>query len=124
VIGTPPAAVLGTSRVMPSHANHAICSSPNAMAPPNSAGCFSVLDSYIYGFGRQQFSISVEGVSPEEMAEMFLAAIPVDEYPYLNHMAMQAMQTGYEADADADFGFGLEVILDGLEKMLAVQTES
>ena len=78
---------------------------------------FSLLDSYIYGFGIQQFNFSAESdVSPEEMAEAILAFIPAEEYPYLHRMASYAMREGY--DAEADFAFGLEIILDGLERIL------
>lgn len=78
---------------------------------------FSLLDSYIYGFGIQQVNFSAEdGASTEEMAEAILAYIPAEEYPYLHRMASHAMKVGY--DADADFAFGLEIILDGLERVL------
>jgi hypothetical protein len=55
--------------------------------------------------------------SPEEMAEAFLAAIPAEKYPCLRRMTLHAMETGY--DAEADFNSGLELILDGLERILA-----
>lgn len=81
------------------------------------ARAFSLLDSYIYGFGIQQFNISASGdASPEEMAEVFLASIPAEKYPYLHRMASHAMESGY--DAGSDFDFGLELILDGLERIL------
>ena len=81
------------------------------------ARAFSLLDSYIYGFGIQQFNMSADGdASPEEMAEAILASIPAEKYPYLHRMASHAMESGY--DAEADFGFGLELILDGLERIL------
>ena len=81
------------------------------------ARAFSLLDSYVYGFGIQQFNMDAGGdASPEEMAEAILASIPAEEYPYLHRMASHAMRVGY--DAEADFDFGLEVILDGLERML------
>ncbi len=81
------------------------------------ARAFSLLDSYIYGFGIQQFNFTADGdASPEEMAEAFLAAMPPEDYPHLHRMASHAMQTGY--DAEADFDFGLEIILDGLERTL------
>ena len=54
--------------------------------------------------------------SPEERAEAILAYIPAEQYPYLHRMASHAMQVGY--DAEADFDFGLEIILDGLERIL------
>ena len=86
------------------------------------AHALSVLDSYIYGFGRQQLNMSPEGdVTPEEMAEAFLHAIPADEYPHLREMVVEhAMKSGY--DESADFGFGLDLILDGLQKLLNQST--
>lgn len=81
------------------------------------ARAFSLLDSYVYGFGIQQFNISASGdASTEEMAEAILAYIPPEEYPYLHRLASHAMESGW--DAQADFGFGLEIILDGLERIL------
>jgi len=81
------------------------------------AHAFSLLDSYIYGFAIQQSNFSAGGeASPEEMAEAILAAIPVEEYPHLHRMASHAMQTGY--DAEADFDFGLAIVLDGLGRIL------
>ena len=50
------------------------------------------------------------------MAEAILAYIPAETYPHLHKMASHAMQFGY--DAEADFVFGLEIILDGLERTL------
>ncbi len=82
------------------------------------ARAFSLLDSYVYGFGIQQFNMgAADDASTEEMAEAILAYIPAEEYPYLHRMASQAMAEGY--DAAADFDFGLEIILDGLERVLA-----
>jgi len=81
------------------------------------ARAFSLLDSYIYGFGIQQFNMSADGdASPEETAKAILASIPAEKYPYLHRMASHAMESGY--DAESDFDFGLELILDGLERML------
>lgn len=81
------------------------------------ARAFSLLDSYVYGFGIQQVNFSADGgETPEEMAEAILAAIPQAEYPYLHRMAEHAMRAGY--DSEADFAFGLEIILDGLERIL------
>jgi len=82
------------------------------------ARAFSLLDSYIYGFGIQQMSFSADdGASTEQMAEAILAYIPAEEYPYLHRMASHAMEVGY--DVEADFDFGLEIILDGLERILS-----
>ena len=82
------------------------------------AHAFSVLDSYIYGFGRQSLNVSAgSDPMPEELTEAFLRAIPADEYPYLREMVVDyAMAAGH--DEDADFAFGLDLILDGLERLL------
>ena len=83
----------------------------------DAARAFSLLDSYIYGFGIEQLNFSADGdTSREEMAEAILAYIPAETYPHLYKMASHAMQFGY--DAEADFDFGLEIILDGLERTL------
>jgi AcrR family transcriptional regulator len=79
---------------------------------------FSLLDSYIYGFGRQQLNTAAgRDIKPEEVAEGFLRAIPADEYPYLREMVVEyAMGSGH--DESADFDFGLDLILDGLQRHL------
>ncbi len=79
---------------------------------------FSLIDSYIYGFGRQQFNLSADDdLASEEIAAAFLQAIPADEYPYLRELVVEhAMKSGY--DADADFDFGLNIILGGLQGLL------
>jgi AcrR family transcriptional regulator len=86
------------------------------------AHAFSVLDSYIYGFGRQQLNMSAgPDVKPEDVVELFLQAIPADEYPHLTEMVVEyAMKTGY--DERADFEFGLDLILDGLQRLLDAAT--
>jgi AcrR family transcriptional regulator len=87
----------------------------------HAARAFSLLDSYVYGFGIQQVNFT-EGstLPPEQRAEALLAAIPIETFPYLHRMATQAAVAEY--DAEADFAFGLEVILDGLARTLGPST--
>jgi AcrR family transcriptional regulator len=79
---------------------------------------FSLLDSYIYGFGRQQLNMSSgRDAAPGQIAEAFLRAVPADQYPYLTEMIRDyAMRVGY--DEGADFQFGLNLILEGLQGRL------
>ncbi len=78
---------------------------------------FSLIDSYIYGFGRQQLNMSAAEGDPREMADAFLSAIPADEFPYVHELITEFMlKAGY--DEAADFEFGLGLILDGLERTL------
>lgn len=81
------------------------------------ARAFSLLDSYIYGFGRQSLNFSSGGGGEAQAAEAFLRAFPAEEFPYLAEMAgAQAASPGY--DEAADFEFGLNLILDGLQRVL------
>ncbi len=79
----------------------------------------SVIDSYVYGFGRQQVNMSADesDVAPEATAEAFLSAIPADAFPFLREVTEHQMRVGY--DDSADFEFGLGLILDGLERARA-----
>jgi AcrR family transcriptional regulator len=85
------------------------------------ARCFSVLDSYIYGFGMQQLSVTADDVPAAEAAQAMLSAVPAVEYPLLHEMVLLTMDVGY--DAEADFAFGLDVILAGLGQLLSAETD-
>ena len=50
-----------------------------------------------------------------EVAQTILAQLPGDEYPHLTELAIEhVMQPGY--DYGDEYEFGLDLILDGLEK--------
>jgi AcrR family transcriptional regulator len=81
-----------------------------------SSRAFSVLDCYVYGFGRQWLNMASSGEKDDkERAEAFHDIVPGESYPYLAQMTELTMRKGY--DADADFEFGLTLILDGLERL-------
>ena len=81
------------------------------------AHAFSVLDSYIYGFALQERSLPFP--TPEQtagLAQDILASFPADRYPHLAELtARHVLQPGY--DYGDEFEFGLELILDGLERI-------
>jgi AcrR family transcriptional regulator len=80
------------------------------------AHAFSVLDSYIYGFALQEAALPFH--SSEELAAVAAAILDsstMDEYPYFTEVAVKhALQPGY--DYGDEFLFGLDLILDGLER--------
>jgi AcrR family transcriptional regulator len=80
------------------------------------AHAFSALDSYIYGFAMQEKALPFDTAEQTaEMAQLFLAHFPADEYPYLAELTTQhVLQPGY--DYGDEYAFGLDLILDGLEK--------
>jgi AcrR family transcriptional regulator len=81
------------------------------------AHAYSALDSYIYGFALQQTSLPFDsGEQAAEVAETILRQFPVDAYPHLAEMATEhVMEPGYSYAAE--FEFGLDLILDGLERV-------
>ena len=82
------------------------------------AHAYSVLDSYIYGFALQQASLPFQ-TSDEavEVADSIRRQVPVDAYPHLMEIAVKhVLQPGY--DYANEFLFGLDLILDGLERFL------
>ncbi len=75
-----------------------------------------LLDSYIYGFAIQEARLPFG--TPEELAEMaavVLPQVPAAEYPRLNEAAAASLGSGY--DYTDEFEFGLDLILDGLERL-------
>jgi Tetracyclin repressor-like, C-terminal domain len=80
------------------------------------AHAYSLLDAYIYGFALQEASLPF--TTPEETAEVaqsIMAEFPADAYPHLAELAVQhVLQPSY--DYGDEFEFGLDLILDGLER--------
>ena len=81
------------------------------------ATAYSLLDSYIYGFAMTKMNLPFDDTSDiAEMAESMLEPFPVGEYPNLAAFITEhAMQPGY--DYADEFEVGLDVILDGLERV-------
>jgi len=82
------------------------------------AHAFSVIDGYVYGFALQQINLPLQ--SREQVAvvgENILRQL-AGEFPYLAEMITDhAMKPGY--DYADEFEFGLDLILDGLERLRA-----
>jgi len=80
------------------------------------AHAFSVLDSYTYGFVLQEVNLPFEGTDDtHEVAGDMLEAFSADEYPHLVELTLgHVMLPGY--DYGDEFAFGLDLILDGLER--------
>jgi hypothetical protein len=80
------------------------------------AHAFSILNSYIYGFALQERSLPFD--TPQRAAEPpqdILAQIPENDYPYLAELTIQhVLRPDY--DYSNEFLFGLNLILDGLER--------
>jgi AcrR family transcriptional regulator len=84
------------------------------------AHAYALLDSYIYGFALTRPNLPYTPRTAHEAAEVaqsMLAPFPSNEYPNLIEFVTEhAMKPGY--DFGDEFAYGLELILDGLERCL------
>ncbi|MDF3287745.1 TetR/AcrR family transcriptional regulator [Streptomyces silvisoli] len=80
------------------------------------AHAYSVLDSYIYGFALQERSLPFDTpAASTELAQAILAQAPTDQYPHMSELVTEhILRPGY--DYGDEFAFGLDLILDGLER--------
>jgi len=84
-----------------------------------------LLDSYIYGFVLQVKSWPHQGMDGPSLVEQMSKRVPADQYPNLSETMRFIMQPGARRTSSApnalpyqaEFEFGLEVILDGLERV-------
>jgi AcrR family transcriptional regulator len=80
------------------------------------AHAVSAIDGYVYGFALQQINLPLQ--SREQVAEVGESILRqlAGEYPHLAEMITEhAMIPGY--DYAKEFEFGLDLILDGLERL-------
>ena len=87
------------------------------------AHAFALLDSYIYGFALSETTLPIRG--PQSVPEVAQAMMgrssdlghPLAGYPYLVEFSTEhILQPCY--DFGAEFGFGLDLILAGLQRTL------
>jgi AcrR family transcriptional regulator len=80
------------------------------------AHAYALLDAYVFGFAVQESSLPFEGPdSVGEVAEPIMALMATGEFPTMIDMATSYyLQPGY--DFADEFEFGLELVLDGLER--------
>jgi len=80
------------------------------------AHAFWLLDSYVYGHVIQEISLPIgtsERTAPS--AGEILDQADIGDYPHLAEVAAVAVASGY--DIDREFEFGLNLVLDALDRM-------
>lgn len=118
----PWAAPLMESRTSPGPANlshhDAVigCLREGGLSIEMTAHAYAILDSFIYGFAFEEATLpSGGGEGFAEIAEQMAAHFPADEYPYLAELTFEhVLKPGY--DFSDSFEFGLELIIDGLDR--------
>ena len=85
---------------------------------PMVAHAYSLLDGYIYGFALTKMNLPFETPAEVDVAtQRLLEPVAMDAYPNLvAFVSEHIMQPGY--DFGDEFEYGLDVILDGLERAL------
>jgi AcrR family transcriptional regulator len=78
---------------------------------------YSVQDAYIYGFALQERDLAFEtpdsaGAAAQRRAETIG---PLENYPHLVEIATKLPESGY--DSALEFAWGLDLILDGLDRL-------
>jgi hypothetical protein len=83
------------------------------------AHALAVLDAYIYGFALQEATLPFDtGPQTGELARDIMDGMPAGEYPHLTELAVEhVLRPGY--DFGHEHAFGLDLVLDGLERALA-----
>lgn len=76
---------------------------------------WNAMDNYIYGFAMQQQHFPVDPDEYASAAAAFLPMLPADVYPYMHELSARVADGSH--DGTLDFAFGLELILDGLERL-------
>ena len=86
-------------------------------SPDDTDHAYHALDSHITGFALWLASMNL----PDDISDLaagFLRELPADQFPYLIEHVQQHMKPPPPEGNPSEFEFGLDLILDGLERML------
>jgi AcrR family transcriptional regulator len=75
---------------------------------------WNTLDSHLYGFTLQKLNLPIKVEETRQVSADVLGRLPAHEYPHVVEVITEVMRTGREED----FEFGLDLILDGLQRTL------
>jgi hypothetical protein len=78
---------------------------------------YHILGAYLQGVTAQHLSVPAEKDEFAEMARSFLRQLPADEYPYMIEHGEQHLEP--RTEGHSGFELGLDLILDGLERLRA-----
>lgn len=78
---------------------------------------WNTLDSHIYGYTLQRLNFPLEVAQYREAAAGYLPSLSEERYPYMRRLTREVAEGRHDGLQDLDFG--LDLILDGLERLLA-----
>jgi AcrR family transcriptional regulator len=76
---------------------------------------YHTFQGHVFGFTLQELNFPYDAEQLKELAANFIRDFPADEYPYLAEHITQHMDPG--DDQQGAFEIGLDLILDGLERL-------
>jgi AcrR family transcriptional regulator len=82
---------------------------------PDALQAIMILDSYTYGFVLQELAWPFETDDAGEVAAAFASHLPAGQYP--NLLAVAGMVAAEPGNAKVDFAVGLDLVLDGVERL-------
>jgi AcrR family transcriptional regulator len=86
-------------------------------SPEAASRAYHALDSHILGFTIWQLGHKLPADTPPEFIENLLDLLNPDTFPYLIEHAAVHMKTS-DGDEEGEFEFGLDLILDGLTRLV------
>jgi len=90
----------------------------SGLSPELSHRAYHALDSHIVGSTLWAAGVGAVMKTKPDFVKTFIQELPVAEYPYFAEHAQQHMTKSVPSTGKSEFEFGLDLILDGLEKML------
>jgi AcrR family transcriptional regulator len=76
---------------------------------------WNAIDSHIYGFTLQELNFPLDPSEYVDAAKRYLPLLPADQYPYMRALTQHLVDGTHHGVND--FAFGLELLLDGLERL-------
>ncbi|QEG42132.1 TetR/AcrR family transcriptional regulator C-terminal domain-containing protein [Roseimaritima ulvae] len=76
---------------------------------------WNAIDSYVYGYTLQKLNFPFQPEEYAAVAEAYLPQLPAERYPHLHGMTRQIIDG--EHDGLHELTFGLDLILEGLERL-------
>ncbi len=97
------------------------CLRTNGFSVTLAAHAYSVLDAYVYGFVLTELNLPfADGESAEDFVDEIGHLLPVDQFPHMNEFIHEQVR-GRDYSLGTEFDYGLELILDGLERRLRAE---
>jgi AcrR family transcriptional regulator len=92
------------------------------LTPASTELAFHALENHVVGYALQEVNFPLEAEDLADAARGFLDKMPADDYPHLAEHIRQHLT--HEDIESGSFEFGLEQLLDGIERIRIEQSET